>query len=117
MKFTRLNSSTSVATFSRTTDFSTAPQIITYKFDLRVSGNTTAQTTAAIFQVGSGFGTSNSAESNANTHSRFAINLTANNGEFQVRDNNSSSNGVNTFTGNQTITWIINNSTSSYTYV
>src|SRR5438128_2532075 len=46
--------------FSRTTDFSPTPDTLVYQLDLSVSGNSTATTSAAIFQVGSAYGTANS---------------------------------------------------------
>jgi len=102
-------------TYSRTTDFSPVPTSMIYKFDLTVSGNNAAQTTAAVWQVGDGFGTANSSETNANTHSRIGLNLTATNGQFSIRDLGASNNTTN-FTGTQSITWVINNSGATLSY-
>lgn len=102
--------------YSRTTGFSPVPAAILYKFDLTVSGNTASQTTAAVWQVGSGFGTGNAAESNANVHSRFSLNITTTNGEFQFRNIATPANSQN-FSGTNTITWAINNSGGSLLYL
>lgn len=101
--------------YSRTTDFSPVPTSMIYKFDLTVSGNNAAQTTAAVWQVGDGFGTANSSETNANTHSRIGLNLTATNGQFSIRDLGANNNTTN-FTGTQSITWVINNSGATLSY-
>ncbi len=42
--------------FSRTSHFNPTPGSLAYKLDITVSGNTVAQTTAAVFQIGSAFG-------------------------------------------------------------
>ncbi|HXH20054.1 MAG TPA: choice-of-anchor D domain-containing protein [Chitinophagales bacterium] len=101
--------------YSRTSDFSGPPSSLLYRLDLAISGNSAAQTTAAVFQVGSGFGTANSAEANANVHSRFGVNWTATTGQFSLRDIGGGSNSSN-FSGTQTVFWAINNSGGSLTY-
>ncbi len=101
--------------YSRTTDFSPTPSSLVYKFDLTVSGNSVAQTTAAVFQVGSGFGTANSAEANAAVHSRIGVNWTTTAGQFSLRDLVATTNSAN-FSGTQTITLYINNSGGSLSY-
>jgi len=101
--------------FSRTTDFSPTPSAIIYQIDITVSGNTTATTSAAIFQVGSGFGTANSTESNANTYARFGINLSATSGCFSIRDITNSTTSAE-FCNTQTITWVLNNTGASLSY-
>ncbi|MBA3901164.1 MAG: fibronectin type III domain-containing protein, partial [Bacteroidetes bacterium] len=102
--------------FSRTTDFSPVPNSLIFQLDLTVSGNYSAQTTAAIFQVGSAFGTANSAEANANIHSRFGLNFTSNPGEFSLRE---IGNGTNTsiYSGTRKITFVINNSGATINYL
>ena len=99
--------------FSRTTDFAN-PTTLMYRFDLAVGG-TAAATTAAVFQVGSGFGTANSSESNANTYARFAINTTTTPGTFTLRDVTGGTNSVS-LTGTQVILWVLNNSGATQTY-
>jgi hypothetical protein len=101
--------------FSRTTDFSGPPTSLIYKFDVQISANSVAQTTAAVFQVGSGFGTANSVQANADVHSRIGINTTATAGRFTFRDLGASSNSGN-LDGSQSITWVINNSGGTLTY-
>lgn len=101
--------------FSRTTDFSPTPSALRYVFDLNVSASGGAQTNAAQFQVGSGFGTANAAETGTNVHSRFGINFTGTSGTWQLREIGSSTNSANQ-TGSRTITWVINNSGSSLSY-
>ena len=105
-----------VGSFSRTTDFNPTPDALIYSFVLTVSGNSVAQTTAATWQVGSGFGTANAAEANASVHSRFAVNFTTTDGTFQFRDIGGGANSGN-FSGSQSVTWIINNSGSAMSYV
>jgi hypothetical protein len=101
--------------FSRTTDFNPIPTALAYQFTLSISGNSTAATSAAVFQIGSGFGTANSTESNANTYARFGINLGATAGDFGIRDiTNSTSSAL--FSGTQTLYWVLNNSGASLSY-
>lgn len=113
LRFAR--SGANAGAYSRTTDFSPVPSSMMYRFDLTVSGNSVAQTTAAVWQVGSGFGTTNAAEANANVHSRIGLNWTATTGQFSIRNLTSSTNSAN-YSGTQTITWVINNSGGSLTY-
>lgn len=113
LQYTRAGAN--AGSFSRTTDFSPTPTTLKYQVDVAVTGNTAAQTTAATFQVGSGFGTANSTEANASTYARFAINLSATNGNFSVRDISSATNSAE-FSGTQRITWILNNSGSTLSY-
>ncbi|NOU47155.1 MAG: T9SS type A sorting domain-containing protein [Bacteroidales bacterium] len=114
LDFTRALNNT--GSFSRTTDFSPTPTTLQYKVNMSVSGNLSAQTTAAVFQVGSGFGTANSAESNANVYARFAINLSSTPGTFQIRDITNGTNSTD-LSGTQSITWLLNNSGVSLTYL
>lgn len=113
LAFTR--AAANVGSFSRTSDFSPAPGTMIYRFDLSVSGNTSAATSAAIWQLGSGFGTANTAEANANTYARFALNLTATDGTFQLRDIQTLTNSGN-LSGTQSIMWVLNNSGSAFNY-
>jgi hypothetical protein len=113
LAYTRTGSS--VGSFSRTSDFSTTPEAITYQFDMTVSGNSSATTTAAVFQVGSGFGTANAAEANSEVYARFGINLGATDGQFALRNISTSTNS-SLFSGTQSIFWVLNNSGSSMNY-
>ncbi|MBK0383296.1 T9SS type A sorting domain-containing protein [Pedobacter sp. SD-b] len=117
LKYSRSTVTNANGSFTRNTDFSPVPQIIIYKVDVELTGNTASQTSAAVFQVGTGFSSgSNSPESNAKVHSRFSINMETTSGQFSVRDINASVNGTGTYSGSQTLTWVINNSSSSYSY-
>jgi len=101
--------------FSRTTDFNPTPSALICKWDLTVSANSVAQTTAAVWQFGSGFGTANSAEVNTLVHSRLGLNTTATAGQFSLRDLVASANSAN-FSGAQTVWWVVNNSGGTLTY-
>lgn len=103
--------------FTRSTDFSPTPATLKYSFEITVSGNLVAQSSAAYFQVGSNFSpTRNATESDANTYSRFSVNWTNVNGQFSIRNLGTSTNSSN-FTGTNTVTWFLNNSGSTITYV
>jgi len=102
-------------TFSRTSDFSPTPDAIMYQFTLNVTGNTGSQTTAAVFQVGSGYGTTNAAESNTNTYARLGVNFGASAGQYSLRDIGSSTNS-SPFSTPQDITWVLNNSGATLNY-
>ncbi len=101
--------------FVRSTDFSPVPQVVLLKFDLNISGNSSAATNVAVFQVGSGFSVNSNTEANAAVHSRLAINFTATSGTFTLRDIGGSANSSN-LSGTQTIRWYINNSGSTMNY-
>jgi hypothetical protein len=113
LRFSR--TSANAGSFSRTTDLSPAPLSLLYKFDLTVSGTTTAATNFAAFQVGTGFGTTNSGEANTSTYARLGLNATATNGTFQLRDITGSTNSPN-LSGTVAISWYMNNSGNSITY-
>ncbi|MBL7940961.1 MAG: hypothetical protein JNL43_16505 [Flavobacteriales bacterium] len=85
------------------------------RFDLTVSGNSVAQTTAGGWYLGSAFTTANSAPANADVHSRIGLNWTATAGQFSIRNLVASANSAN-YTGTQTITWVVNNTASTMTY-
>lgn len=101
---------------SRTTDFSPAPTVLQYSFTFQLISSSTALTSAIDIAIGSGFGTTNSSESGPNTYAKFAINTTASNG-FVVRDMSGATNGPSTFTGAQTLTWVVNDSGISTAYL
>jgi hypothetical protein len=113
LSFTR--AAANAGSFSRTTDFSPTPATMIYRFDLSVSGNVASQTSAAVWQVGSGFGTANDAEAPALTYARFALNLTAVDGTFQIRDIGSLTSSGN-LTGTQSMMWVLNNSGAAFDY-
>jgi hypothetical protein len=101
--------------YVRTTDFSPTPTSMFYRFDMTISGNSTATTNVATFQVGSGFGTANSTEANLAVHSRLGINFTTTGGQFSLRDIGTSTSSAN-FTGTQTVLMAINNTGATLTY-
>jgi hypothetical protein len=111
LAFTRAGSN---ASFTRSKDFAPIPQALIYKFDLQVAGNSSAQTSAASWQVGSGFSASrNDLEGTSLVHSRLTLNLTSTPGTFAFSDG-----GVtHEFSGKQSITWIINNTSSPLQYL
>ncbi len=111
----RFARSANAGAMSRTTDFAPVPSSMMMRFDLTVSGNAAAQTSAATFQIGSGFGTANSAEANASTHSRIGINWTATAGQFSIRNLSAGTNSA-VYSGTQTVLWVINNSGTALTY-
>lgn len=117
LNFTRApaTDNTSIPTFSRVTDFSPAPAALIYKFKVSVSGNSAAKTTAATWQVGQDFSAGLN-DTQPSYHSRFAINLGATPGTFQFRDITPSENSA-TFSGSQVVTWVINNSGSTLSYL
>ncbi|MEW6703069.1 MAG: T9SS type A sorting domain-containing protein [Bacteroidota bacterium] len=104
-----------VGSFSRTTDFSPMPTGMVYQFVITVSGNTVAKTNAAVFQIGSGFGTTNVRQANADTYAWIGINLTVIDGTFQLRDISSSTSSSD-LSGSQLVTWHLNNSGTPVTY-
>jgi hypothetical protein len=112
--FTRTSASGS-GIIARTTDFSPEPQVLKVQFDLTVDSSSMSQTSAATLQIGQGFTTSTAVPANSNIHSKIGINFTGNNGEFSLR-NIGSSTSSSVFSGQQTITWYINNSGTTYSY-
>lgn len=100
--------------FSRTTDFA-SPDRLFVQFKLSVTGNSATQTNAGALYIGANFDATNSPPSNANSYARLGINFTTTNGTWSLRDvaGSSSSNNVS---GEQTITWVMNNSGGSIDY-
>jgi hypothetical protein len=101
--------------FARVTDFSPVPNAIIYSFDLGITGNTTAQPMAAVWQVGYGFGTASGAEPNSLVHSRFGVGFTSTPGSFQLL-NMAGGTSAN-LTGPKAITWVVNNSGAALSYL
>ena len=101
---------------TRTTDFGGNPTSLMIRFDLQISNNSLATTGAFYFSIGDGYTTANSGPAGTLTHSRFAINTTTTNGTFAIRKNESTAANSSSLSGNQTITWVINNSGSSMSY-
>lgn len=105
-----------VGIFTRSTDFSPVPSAAFYKFDLTVSGNSVAQTNAAVFQMGFSFGTAYSADNSTQSHANLGVNLSSTDGEFSLRNAANTASTAN-FSGTQTICWVINNTGASLTYI
>lgn len=111
--------------FVRSTDFITTPTNVVVKFDITFSSIGTAASQSAIFYLGTGFTTATSGvpptASSAHSRLQFATSMSSTNG-FQIRNSTPSNvgpNGTNTtyFTNKQTVTWVINNSGGSLTYL
>jgi hypothetical protein len=109
----RSNSTTSAGEFSRTTDLPTISGAI-YEFSINVISSTSNATSALVFRVGSGFTTSNADEVNANTHSRFGVNLTSTGG-YQFRDIGAGTNS-STFSGSNNVFFVVNNTGTLFSY-
>lgn len=115
LRFTKTGASS--AYFARTAAFSGPPSILQVQFDFQVSNNPTVQNNnQATFYVGSNLN-DNSAVPNNTTdfHSRFTFNFDATIGNFSIRDVGSGTNG-NSYSGRQTITFIVNNSGVDISY-
>ena len=102
--------------FTRSTDFSPVPTAAFYKFDLTVSGNSVAQTNAAMFQMGFGFGTTYAPDNSTQSHANLGVNLSSTDGEFSLRNASNTTSTAN-FSGTQTICWVINNTGAAISYV
>ncbi|MFZ9943286.1 MAG: HYR domain-containing protein, partial [Bacteroidia bacterium] len=103
-----------VSSFTRNTDMAPVPKTLSYKFTMNVT-NSSITSNAAVFQVGSGMNTNNAAAASGNTYGRFAVNFTGSNG-FAIR--NMASGAVSSaFTGVQEITWTLNNSGDTISYI
>lgn len=102
---------------SRTTDFASTPTGVKYTFDFNLASSSTASTNAFEFSIGSGFTTNNSTDTNASVYAKFGINTTTSTG-FSVRDISGSTSGATTFgTGSTTLTWVLNNTGSTFSYL
>ncbi|WP_264520818.1 lamin tail domain-containing protein [Flavobacterium sp. N1994] len=95
-----------------------APTSLMIRFDYANSASSGASTSAVVFAVGGGTTASsnNTTLTNADLHTRLAFNCTANAGEFVVRDIAGSTNGATTFSGTQTVLFVINNSGATLNY-
>ncbi|MCF3649815.1 PEP-CTERM sorting domain-containing protein [Synoicihabitans lomoniglobus] len=103
--------------FVRTTDIGLNPNVLQFSFTFNVSGNSSDQTsgTQLVLQVGAGFGTGVTAESNSEVHSRIAFNWTEIGGQWAIEPGGGGSASSN-YIGAQTVTWVVNNSGSSFDY-
>jgi hypothetical protein len=113
LRFNRSNGS-GTHVFSRITDFSPTPTSLIVQFKLTVSGNSSASGGAAAFRIGDGMAADGGIATDAQSHSRLAISHQATAGQFKLRSG--STDGANTYSGEQSIFWVINNSGSTMTY-
>ena len=117
LKLTRSTAVASVASFSRTTDISSpAASFLKITFNITVSGNTASATSAATFQVGTGFGTSNSTEANSVVNTRFFVNFTTADGQFTLRKLDGGTSNSSNLSGNQSLGLFINKTGTTQTY-
>jgi hypothetical protein len=103
LEFSRTGGSWSAA---RTTDIGT-PDVVFFQIDVNVTAVSAAANGAVTFYFGSGLDNANTAPTNAQTHSRFALSYLSG-GNWTVREVGGS-NSANTYTGSQTVTFVINN--------
>ena len=118
LQFSRLVNGTT-GHFSRSTNWSPAPTSLYIQFDFEVvSTTTTAGSSALIFAVGSSLGNGVSL-TNANIYARFGIGFTGGNRTFTVRPIPVGGGGSNSpaYTGRQTLTFILNNTGFTVTYL
>jgi len=104
------------AAASRTTDFSPTPTAVAVSFSFNLVSSSSALTSAITMQLGSAFGTNNAVETNANTYAKFGFSLTSA-GAWTVRDISGSTDGSTSYTGSQTLTWVLNNTGASFDYL
>ncbi len=115
-------SSSNTASFSRTTDLTTSSALL-LQFDFSISGNTSAQTistaqsgsTAVSFYLGSGLAATTSGETNGSVTARFNIGWTSTSGEWNLITPSGATSANQT--GSQTVSWYVNNGSSSITYL
>lgn len=82
----------------------------------QVVASSGAQTSAGFFYIGKGFSTANSAPANTDVHARFAFNFTATSGQVVFRNTEAGANG-STYSGQQSLLFVTNNSGVSKTYL
>ncbi|KAI9449979.1 hypothetical protein F5148DRAFT_1291092 [Russula earlei] len=110
---------------TRSTVFSNTPKVMQFEFDLEITNMVNGSNAAASFEAGSGStsttgfsSTTAGTLSNAFVHSQFALATSATAGvnSFYVRRISPGANSLAFFTGQQHITWVVNNSGSTFTY-
>ncbi len=103
--------------FSRSVSFSTVPTTLMVQFNIEAMTTGGVQTTACLVKVGDGLNdVGTPLDPNANIFARFGINFTATAGQFSLRNIDAGTNSAN-FTGKQTVTFVMNRSGASLTYV
>ena len=98
---------------ARSTDIGT-PNVIFFQVDVNVTSITTTANGAVTFYFGSGMDNANTAPGNSLVHSRFALSYLSG-GNWTVREVGGS-NSANSYSGNETVTFIINNGTTDGFY-
>lgn len=111
------NRSSDVGTFTRGVDFAPIPVTLKFQFDLKISGNSTAQTNGAKIQIGYNYDpTTYIEDDDVNVHSRIGINWTNVDGEFSLRNGGNTASSAN-FNGEQRVSLFINKSGSTISYL
>lgn len=103
----------------RTTDFTPSPSSLYIQFRFQVLSTSQPGANAVKFYVGSGFSNSPTPPTNSNVYARFAIDIQSNT-DFQMNplpSGGGAANNPQTFSGWQTITFILNKSSSSLKYL
>jgi hypothetical protein len=101
---------------TRTTDFNPSPTALKVIFDIAFSGNTATTPNAFSVSVGSEFPTGLTNPANGNTYARLSFDFTSLSGVFKIRDVTNNGVGRNSYYGNQTMSWFLNNSRLPLTY-
>jgi hypothetical protein len=114
-KLTFTKTGSSGAYFAQTVNMNS--QVLIVKFDFAVSGQVASSTSALIFHVGNNLSNNgNVITPAAGANSRFSINYEATAGSFSLRDYGNGANSANTYTGEKTITFAVNNKSSQISY-
>ncbi len=105
--------------FARNSIFSGPPSFVKVSFDFTLSGNTNliVSNNLATFFIGETLLDGATDPANSAVHSKFAFSFNNSNGSFFVRKLISASNGPNSYSGKQIITFIINNSGAGQSYI
>ncbi len=112
LQFVRSGAGT--ASFARTSNFSPVPQGIIYKFDLTVTNNSSSSE-VAVWQIGDGFSTSNSVQSDNDCYAQFAIDFRGSN-NYRINDITNNDTYSNISGSVKTVTWVLNKSGNTLSY-
>jgi hypothetical protein len=116
LRLSRSANTSGTVRFSRTTDLLvSSTSLLAIKFSLNVSGNSVSKLSAASFVVGTNFTTNAGLDPDVNA--RFGINLSATNGNFSLRKFKPSATSSAEFNGTQQISYYINKTGSSKSYM
>lgn len=97
-------------------NFAGPPTVLKISFSFHAVSSTVGGTTQAQFYVGSGFANSATAPTGANAHSRLVFNFGTNN-DFSMNSSTAPTTQTSLYNTKQNITWVINNSGSTITYL